>query len=895
MQDTEDAGRCRFSSSEQEKGEVSLPDTGDKMKKLMLTDGNSMLFRAYYATAYGSSMTTSKGIPTNAVYGFAMMMQKALETEKPDAVLVAFDAGKHTFRHDLYPDYKGGRKPAPDDLVPQFQLVRDYLDAFGIRWIEMPDIEADDLIGTMSRKYPDYNTVIFSSDHDLLQLVDDTTSVLLMKKGISDMDVMTPLKMKEDMGITPLQIIDMKALMGDSSDNIPGIRGIGEKTALKLLAEYGTVENVLAHEGDLKGALQKKIREGHDSAVLSKTLATIRRDVDIDICAEDCVFRPDYASLVRFFEALDMKTLAARYRDLASSGTAGGAVSTAGKMVRRIPVSLYETQYSVFGDDDRSEFMSASLHGLALSNGRESYYISAEDVMKDEQLLAHLQAGEAASFDVKRLLHVLENEGIHALFRDDVMIMASLADSTLTNADRIFGHYGISFETAYEDVYGKPQRPVLTLDPEKQCAYGCERARAFLQILQEAAPVLRRDGEEKLYREIEMPLTLILADMEKEGIRCDVSVLNGIADRTKAEIDALQSRIYEDAGHEFNINSPKQLGEVLFDELGLRTGKKRSTSAENLEKLRGFHPIIERILSYRKLSKIYSTYAEGLKKYIRRDGRIHTIYNQAATQTGRLSSSEPNLQNISVRDEQGREIRKAFLPDENCVLISCDYHQIELRMLAHMADEKALIEAFNEGIDIHTKTAMDVFGVGRDEVTPLMRRQAKTVNFGIVYGISDFGLSEQLGTSVAEARRFIETYYEKYPGIRTYMDGIVKDCEKNGYVTTLLGRRREIPEIHDKNRMIREFGKRAAMNAPIQGSAADLIKLAMIGISAAMKEKNVRSKMILQVHDELIFSVPEEEMEMMRELINDGMIHAMTLKVPLTAECAVGKSWYEAK
>lgn len=878
-----------------QKGEASRCDAGDVMKKLMLTDGNSMLFRAYYATAYGSAMTTSKGIPTNAVYGFAMMMQKALETERPDAVLVAFDAGKHTFRHDLYPDYKGGRKPAPDDLVPQFQLARDYLDAFGIRWIEMPDIEADDLIGTMSKKYPDYNTVIFSSDHDLLQLVDDTTSVLLMKKGISDMDVMTPQKMKEDMGIVPLQIIDMKALMGDSSDNIPGIRGIGEKTALKLLAEYGTVENVLAHEGDLKGALQKKIREGHDSALLSKTLATIRRDVEIDLCAEDCVFRPDYASLVRFFEALDMKTLASRYRDLIEAGETESTGGKTGQMVRRIPETFFQTRYAVFGDDDRAEFMSASLHGLALSNGRESYYILTEDVRQDELLLAHLQAEEAVSFDVKRLLHVLENEGIRASFRDDVMIMASLADSTLTSADRIYGHYGISFDTEYEDVYGKPNRPVLALEPDKQCAYGCERALAFLKILQEAGPVLQRDGEEKLYREVEMPLTLILADMEKEGIRCDVSVLNGIAEKTKAEIEELQAGIYEDAGREFNLNSPKQLAEVLFDDLGLRAGKKRSTSADTLEKLRGFHPIIDRILAYRKLSKIYSTYAEGLKKYIRADGRIHTIYNQAATQTGRLSSSEPNLQNISVRDEQGREIRKAFLPDEDCVLISCDYHQIELRMLAHMADETALIEAFNEGIDIHTKTAMDVFGVGRDEVTPLMRRQAKTVNFGIVYGISDFGLSEQLGTSVAEARRFIETYYQKYPGIRTYMDGVVAECERNGYVTTLLGRRREIPEIHDKNRMIREFGKRAAMNAPIQGSAADLIKLAMLGISAAMKERNVRSKMILQVHDELIFSVPAEEEEMMKELINDGMIHAMTLKVPLTAECAVGRSWYEAK
>ena len=867
----------------------------DKMKKLMLTDGNSMLFRAYYATAYGKPMTSSKGVPTNAVYGFAMMMQKALETEKPDAVLVAFDAGKHTFRHDLYADYKGGRKPAPDDLVPQFQLVRDYLDAFGIRWVEMQDIEADDLIGTMSKKYPDYNTIIFSSDHDLLQLVDDTTSVLLMKKGMTDMDVMTPEKMKEDMGIEPLQIIDMKALMGDSSDNIPGIKGIGEKTAVKLLQEYGTVENVLAHEGDLKGALQKKIMAGHESAMLSKTLATIRRDVDIDISIDECAFAPTYDALIRFFETLDMKTLAERYRNMQGGDTGEEKKQVEAVIVSEVPASFYDAPFAIFADDDQMEFMSATLHGLALSNGKEHYYIHCDDVKKDTLLCEKLNSHKAIGYDVKRMMHVLHNEGLVIDMQDDVMIMASLADSSLTSQQKILEHYGISFSLSYEDVYGKAGKQLLVVDEKQQAAYGCERADAILAIYENAIKQLTTDGEMKLYREVEMPLTLILNNMEKEGIRCDVNVLNEIADKTKAEIDRLQTEIYTDAGKEFNINSPKQLAAVLFDDLGLYTGKKRSTSAENLEKLKGAHPIIERILEYRRLSKIYSTYAEGLKKYIRQDGRIHTIYNQAATQTGRLSSSEPNLQNISVRDEQGKEIRKAFLPEENSVLISCDYHQIELRMLAHMADETALIEAFNAGIDIHTKTAMDVFGVSQDEVTPLMRRQAKTVNFGIVYGISDYGLSEQLGTSVAEARQFIETYYEKYPKIRTYMNSIVDDCEKNGYVTTLLGRRREIPEIHDKNRMIREFGKRAAMNAPIQGSAADLIKLAMIDIDKAMREKHVMSKMILQVHDELIFTVPLDEVEMMKELINDGMVNAMELKVPLTAECSVGTNWYEAK
>ena len=868
------------------------------MKKLMLVDGNSMLFRAYHATAYGVRMTTTQGVPTNAVFGFANMIQKALEKEKPDAVLVAFDAGKHTFRHDLFSEYKGGRKPVPDDLVPQFGMARDLLDAFGIKWVEMPDIEADDLIGTMSAKCPDYHTVIFSSDHDLLQLVDDKTSVLLMKKGITDMQEMTPAAMMEEMGIEPLQIIDLKALMGDKSDNIPGIKGIGEKTAVKLLQQYGTVEGVFAHQEELKGAMKKKVMEGHEDAILSKTLATIRRDVDIDLDVEDCAFDPDYTSLVRFLETLDMHKLASRFRDMIDEGGSDqkevkqkpvGVITTA------IPSSFYEKEYAVFGDDDRGEFMSASLHGLALSNGEQCFYITVEDAKNDRLLLDHLASGEACSFDVKRLLHVLENEGVHASFKDDVMIMASLANSTLTDLDKILRFYNIELDLKYEDVYGKPSRPILLVDVEKQCRYGCERASAILTIYREALPVLERDGEMKLYREIEMPLTLVLKEMEATGIRCDLAVLDAIADRTKADLDTLQSRIFTEAGHEFNINSPKQLAEVLFDEKGLWTGKKRSTSADVLEKLVDADPIVSNILSFRKLSKIYSTYAEGLKKYIRKDGRIHTIYNQASTTTGRLSSSEPNLQNVSVRDEQGKEIRRAFLPDENSVLISCDYHQIELRMLAHMADEKALIQAFKDGVDIHTKTAMDVFGVSMEEVTPLMRRQAKAVNFGIVYGISDFGLSEQLGTSVGQARTFIDRYYEKYPRIQTYMNSIVSDCEKNGYVTTLLGRRREIPEIHDKNRMVREFGKRAAMNAPIQGSAADLIKIAMIHIDAMMKEKHVKSRMILQVHDELIFSVPRDEIDMMKDLINDGMIHAMDLQVPLTAECSIGENWYEAK
>ena len=873
------------------------------MKKLLLTDGNSMLFRAYYATAYGQRMSTPQGLPTKAVFGFASMMQKALELIRPDSVLVAFDAGKHTFRHDLYPDYKGGRKPAPDDLVPQFQMVRDYLDAFHIRWIEMTDIEADDLIGTMSHQADGYDTVIFTSDHDLLQLIDDTTTVMLMKKGISEMSEMTEQSLKEEMGITPLQITDLKGLMGDHSDNIPGIPGVGEKTALKLLDQYGTVENVIAHASEIKGALGKKVEAGKESAMLSKQLATIRTDVPLDFGAADCAFDPDLESLIRFFESLNMKTFARRYQQMLEEqgSTVPVAEAPAEKpasfeQVKQCPDELLQKDLAVYLDSDRESFSRAELRGIAVSDGTRTVYLSLEDARADKALKKALAEGKhpIIGFDIKRNMHLCARYDFPIAFTDDAMIAANLVHSALTSPEKIAEAYGITSTNTYEEIYGTPLRPKLP-DPQEALRYACEKASGIMELLRTLTTEIKNNGLTELYRNMELPLTSILYEMEKLGILCDETVLQKIAAEMKQEIDELQTQIFNAAGHDFNINSPKQLATVLYDELGLPSGKKRSTGADVLEKLAGAHPVIPLLLSYRKLQKIYSTYAEGLQKYIESDGRIHTLYNQCATQTGRLSSSDPNLQNISVRDEQGRIIRKAFLPEEGHVLLSSDYHQIELRILASMAEEDSMIEAFNNDIDIHTKTAMDVFGVSQEEVTKEMRRRAKTVNFGIVYGISDFGLAEQLGITRKEAGEFIETYYEKFPKIRTYMESLVEFCEKNGYVLTLCNRRREIPEIRDRNRMVREFGKRAAMNAPIQGSAADLIKLAMIKIDQMMKEANVASRMILQVHDELIFDVPEEEVEIMKQLVTEGMVTAMKLKVQLTVECSIGSDWYEAK
>ena len=872
------------------------------MDKLLIIDGNSMLFRAYYAAVYGKKMTSSDGTPTNAIFGFASMLAKAIEIVRPNAFFVAFDAGKHTFRHEIYKDYKGNRSPAPDDLVPQFQMVRDFLDAFAIPWREMKDIEADDLIGTVSKKFNlEGQSYILTSDHDMLQLVDSLTSVLMMKKGLSDIEEMTPEKIQEEYGIPPIQIIDMKGLMGDTSDNYPGIPGVGQKTAIKLLKQFGSFDGVIEHHTEIKGALGKKVAENLEQAKISKKLAEIRRDISIDISEKDLVFTPDYEGAIRYLQSLDMKKIAERYHNLEELLTEkehGEDKSESDfSFVTLVPKEMLKEPLFIYVDDDPGHFFNSKIHGMAFSDGKKAVYILLADILKDEDLLNYLKSEEPfkTGYDIKRSNHLLEKEHITVCWHEDVMIMASLADSTLTSTDKIQEAMGKTSLLTYADVYGKPNHPIVDVDCKIQLQHACSWADFIFKLYKTYSPKIAEFHMESLYRNIEMPLTFILEKMETEGIRCDSTVLNEISERIKAQMDEESKSIYQCAGKEFNINSPKQLAEVLYDDLGLYGGKKRSTSADTLSKLVDYHPIIGHIMNYRKLAKIYSTYSDGLQKYIQEDNKIHTVYNQCSTQTGRLSSSEPNLQNISVRDEQGREIRKAFLPEDGCVLISSDYHQVELRILAYMADENALIQTFIDGVDVHTRTAMDVFGKSADEVTPEDRRRAKAVNFGIVYGISDFGLAEQIGSTRKEAGEFIEKYYTAYPGIRSYMDSIVKFCEENGYVVTLCGRRREIPEIHAKAYMQREFGKRAAMNAPIQGTAADLIKIAMIRIAEKMEQEHVKSKMILQVHDELIFNVPLEEIDLMKEIITDGMTHAMELKVPLTTECSVGKTWYEAK
>ena len=857
------------------------------MSKLLIIDGNAMLFRAYYATKYGRMMTTSNGIPTNAVYGFITMLNKAVELIQPEYMLVAWDAGKPTFRHQKYADYKGTRKQLDEELIVQFPIIREYLDACGIVRYEQEGIEADDIIGSMSKKYSDIETIILSSDRDLLQLIDDSTRVLLMKKGITEMQMVDEKELKNSFHVSPKQIIELKGLMGDTADNIPGVKGIGEKTAVSLLESYDTVENVYAHIDEIKGKLKEKLIADKDKAYLSLFLATIITDADLHIELEQCRFALNAEGCNQFLRKYEMNSLLIK-EEKKEEKKQGHF-----QKVTKISEAMLNENTLLLLDADLEEVNARTYFGLTWVNQSQSEYIALEDLLKDQKALDFL-AGDTPKmvYDAKNFYHFayLNHFTINAL-TFDVMIAAFLIDGTLTSLEALCQKYAIQVPSQ-EDIYGKMGKPKLTDETErlermKQLGFG------LYALIDSLKTSLHEKECDQLFEVIEMPLAQVLFEMEKNGVACSKDTLDEIAQKNQKRIDELSAAIYEIAGHEFNINSPKQLGIVLFDELGLKAGKKRSTAVDVLEKLD--HPIIPLLMEQRKLQKLNSTYAIGLVRHIQKDGKIHTTFNQCLTTTGRLSSSDPNLQNISVRDEDGKEIRKAFSASEGCILLSADYSQIELRMLAHMANVKEMIEAFNTGIDIHTQTAMNVFHVGHDEVTPLMRRQAKAVNFGIVYGISDFGLSEQLDISRNQAKDFIDRYFESYPNIRVFMDETVQYCQEHGYVKTLFNRRREIPEIHDKNYMVREFGKRAAMNAPIQGSSADLIKVAMNNVYQAMKKANCRSKMILQIHDELIFDVVKEEEEMMKELVRTEMENAMKLSVPLSASVSVGNNWYEAK
>ena len=860
-------------------------------KDILLIDGNSMLFRAYHATAYrGNFMTTSTGVPTNAIFGFANMINKAIQLLDPEHILVAWDVGKPTFRHEQFEAYKGTRKEVDEELKIQFPIAREFLDAYAIYRYEEEGIEADDIIGSLAKRYPDNKIHILSSDKDLLQLIDDTTDVLLMKKGITEMQLTDEKVLYEMMELTPKQIIDLKGLSGDASDNIPGVRGIGDKTAIKLLHEYDSVEGVYEHIDDLKGKQKEKLLEDKDIAFMSKQLATIKTDCNFDFDLEDFKFAPNYNSLNEFFRKYEMNSL------LKKEDTQEKKSWDKAKVIHSFQEIESEEDMCIFLDYDNEAYYEATLYGLALKNSKGIYYINKEDMLLDETLQDYLNSDLAKfSYDVKMVYHLLNRYGFtFRPFTLDLMIACFICDNSVTNYERFLHKFQHQETYSKVDVYGKSGKPIL-IDEAMRLTYLSENVQILYEVKDEILEEVKTKELEYVLNDIEMPTSYILYKMEKEGITTSVEVLNEIGDKTQAVIKECEKEIFALVGHEFNVQSPKQLAEVLFDELGLKANKKRSTAIDVLEKLKEAHPIIPILVKHRKYQKIFSTYAEGLKKHVLKDGKIHTIFNQCLTQTGRLSSSEPNLQNISARDEEAKQIRKAFTAEKDHLLYSADYSQIELRVLAHMAKEEKMIDAFTNGLDIHTRTAMEVFNVKADEVDGAMRREAKVVNFGMVYGQTDFGLSEELGISRKEAHEFIERYFESYPKIQSFMDETIAYCKEHGYVKTMFSRRRYIPEINDKNYMTREFGKRAAMNAPIQGSAADLIKLSMIKVDRLLEENKLQSKMILQIHDELVFDVVKEEKDIVEKLVKEAMEQVYELDVPLLVDGGFAKDYYSVK
>lgn len=818
-------------------------------------------------------MTTSFGKETNALFGFSNMINKALEIIEPTHVMVAFDTGKKTFRHDRFDQYKGTRKSLPEELVQQFPLIREFLDASGILREEIVGYEADDIIGTMVSRYPDEEIVILSSDRDLLQLINKNASVTLMKKGLTEFSVMDLVNFEKEYGLEPKQIIDLKALMGDASDNIPGVPSVGEKTALKLITSYHSIDNLYDHIDETKGKLHDKLVEFKAQCYLSYDLATIYTQVPFTLNLDDCLLNIDTEALSVFYRKYEMNSLLNNLQKKSQS-TVSDEIA---QPFIQFDGNWFKDNNTIFVDIQEKDGFDVVIDGFAVSDGVDVCYLAIDDDLQlfHDYLQTSLHKRVIYS---KPLYHYAYRNNLFLKgIIDDLSVLAFVVDSMVTTIDKIKDKYGL-----YHD----------QMDRKSQAICLARESADLFDLLRNA---LVSNDQVNLYESIEMPLIPVLAQCEYEGFTVDRSVLEKIAEETQTKIYDLMDQIFEISGHSFNLNSPKQMAEVLYDELGLPATKKRSTAVETLESLRLHSTIIDPILEYRKYQKLYSTYAVGLQKFIGSDEKIHTVLNQTATQTGRLSSTDPNLQNISVRNEETRKIRSAFIAEEGHIIVSVDYSQIELRMLAHLANEETLIDAFKNDIDIHTKTACDLFNVSAGEVTSTMRREAKTVNFGIIYGISEYGLAQQLGISNAKAKEYITRYLDMYSNINAYMQETIATCVEKGYVTTMFGRRREIPEIRDKNYAQREFGKRAAMNAPIQGSAADLIKLAMIAVDDILKKKKYQAKMLLQVHDELLFSVPFAEEERLIDDVVQQMTQVAVLKVPLEVSVNTGKTWFEAK
>ena len=873
------------------------------MDKIILLDGNSLSYRAFYAMP---ALQNKSGLYTNSVYGFALMLERMLEDIKPKYALVAFDKGKQTFRHKTYQDYKGTRDKTPSELVEQFGYVRELLDSYGIKYEEHFDYDADDIIGSYAKlaEKAGLEVIIISGDKDLTQLASDNITIYYTRRGVTEVDHYTPEFINEKYGLSPEQIIDMKGLMGDKSDNIPGIAGIGEKTAIKLLAEYKTVENVLDNIDNISGKkLKERLAEGKEDALLSKELATIFTEVPVENKLEDLTFSENRSKKKELFEKLEFVSF---LKKLAENDD----VDVDGKE---------EKELEIINADEKTElsFENSSLHiecftedyhnsdvvNIAVYKDENVYIFSEDNFFENKFVRDYLESdAEKVVYDYKKILYIAKRNGISDIAGNvfDVKIAAYLLDVTVkTELDKIgFNTLGNIIKSE-EEIYGKGVKRTLPTN-EILYPYLAQVVKSIFDLKEIQSARLKEENMDSLYKNIEVKVARVLANMEYEGIHVSKKALEDMSDELDERIKILEASIHTLAGSEFNIASPKQLGIVLFEDLGLPPVKKTktgySTSVEVLEQLQHSHEIIPLIMEYRVLTKLNSTYAKGLVKDITRKGKIHTRYEQTLTQTGRLSSVNPNLQNIPTRIEEGKKIRKAFIPaSADRVILSIDYSQIELRVLAHMAQDKGMIDAFTHDLDIHTKTASEVNGVSLDEVTPTMRREAKAVNFGIVYGISDFGLSNNLGITRKRAKEFIDKYLETFSGVNKYMTDIVEFAKEHGYVETLYNRRRALPEINAKNKIVASLNARLAMNTPIQGTAADIIKLAMINAFDYIEKTKVDAKLLLQVHDELIFDVNKDVVDEFTIEMVKIMEEAVELDVKLKAEASSGSSWYDTK
>lgn len=881
--------------------------------KLLLIDGNSIAFRSFFALHNSlEKFKNPDGLHTNAIFGFNKMLDSILKQYQPTAALVAFDAGKTTFRTEMYDDYKGGRSKTPPELSEQMPYIKQLLTGYGIKTYELPNYEADDIIGTLSlaAERDNYEVVVVTGDRDLTQLSSAETTVAVTKKGVSEVEEYTPRHVKEKLGITPEQIIDLKGLAGDTSDNYPGVTKVGEKTALKLLKQFGTIENLYDNLDDLKPSKMKEhLIEDRDAAFASKTLATIKRDAPVEIGLADLKYDgKNITFLQEFYQKMKFRTFLAA---LQQNKPTGEKVSE--KLAYHVLTKDTLPDFTKWGKEinfylemPEKNYHLSEFCGFAIGTDKE-LWVSDDVELLREPALSEILANQKVVvnvFDGKRTYVGLHRLGVTLnSINYDILLQSYLLDTNDNSNDlgQLAHEHDIEDIKTDAEVYGTgakravPAKDVLL----EHLAHKIDVIGELGRRLQEE---LINNQQADLYWKIELPLSIVLAKMEISGIKVDRERLGAMQSELTERLSELESQIHQEAGEEFNINSPKQLGHILFEKLEFPVIKKTktgySTAVNVLEKLRGYSPIIDHILDYRTIAKIKSTYVDGLLKVIHStDQKVHTTYQQTLTQTGRLSSTDPNLQNIPIRIEEGKKIRQAFVPShEGWHILSSDYSQIELRVLAHITGDHHLQEAFKKDEDIHSSTAVRIFGLkDASEVTPNIRRQAKAVNFGIVYGISDYGLSQNIGISRKDAKRFIDTYFKEYPGVKKYVDGSVETAREKGYVETIAHRRRYLPDIHASNFSVRSFAERTAMNTPIQGSAADIIKIAMINMQNELEKRQLKTRMLLQVHDELIFEVPDEEMSVIKELVPKVMDSAIKLDVPLKVETSWGNNWYDAK